>query len=205
MDMETTVWLDPRGDGEFIIIMPDEMTEVFDRDERMVRVESSMDGVGMHAAAKAPTFKSVVATAAALAREYQAVTCGDIKDVLVINHNCQLPKDDSFRRYDIATLAVGFYKCMLINGDALWRREPNGKLTRIIVMPDKLGTEKAREYMLEREKSVVMLYSPEREAALIAMRDRLASMAREFMRLINEEDIAALIETHGHKLLTGGS
>lgn len=197
---EKVVYLDPRGDGLFHIILPQEMASVFTKDPRRGLAEGNIF------CATGETLKKTIANAESMAREYNALIGSSIEEVLVIRHECCVADKtkESVFSYDITTkLGFGFYKCLLIGGDTLWKTDAKGRLHRLNYIGGKLGTPEQKEHFFKQHSSIVMPYTPEREASLELLDTRLSLMAMEFKRVISEEDVATMLENNGHLLLEG--
>ena len=96
------------------------------------------------------------------------------------------------------------YKRMLYLGTGfLYLELPDGSLRRVQPVGD--FDDPLVRVKLSSDRKVIIDFTPEREAALESLRQRLVSAATDLQRILTADNFVAAIDSHGPRLLELGS
>lgn len=192
------VWLDPRGDATFHVVL---LPEVATHNEK--RKESEKRGgmvEGGHFASRGKSFEEATARAVALCREHMALEAGVQEEVLLVSY--EVNENQKPGGYDKTGLSLRYDRLLLINGQ-LYDMLPNGGIEAHrghTFAPGGLGSVEQRAHFSKRSQALIS-YTPERLAALETLRLQLAGAAAKLRSILAAEDFEQLIDSHGHHLL----
>lgn len=194
-DTNASVWLDPRGEAHFHIVIHPEVGEMCGSDPR---VQFHGDNI---LTAHGKSLEECLGRAQAVCFEFKELRHGALDEIILIHYETKAPVVPG--AYDKTGLLFQFEKLVLASNLQMYYRHEDGTMEpcrKIRRLAGPLGSEALKQH-LQQEKAVIIPYSPERMAALDSIRLRLASMAEEFERVINQENFAEMIATGGAQLL----
>jgi hypothetical protein len=172
------IWLDPRGDATFHVVLDSSLAGVGSAIKDDPRI-ALRDGVCV---SRGATLIEAVERATALSKEYEALTKANVEEVILVSMSTETRR---------ATGLSMEYRCLLKIGGDLYERGPTGGIRHSDnVVRATSGEGKA-----------LIHHTPEREATLEALRLNIATLAERLKKLISEEDFGTIVDQRGHKLL----
>jgi len=190
------LWLDPRGDMEFLVILPLEMAQVLpESSERTTMAAGCFCAHGK-------VSKEAINRASTLSREFMAVRSGVSRQVLLIEFETEI-KDPGEQYYSKNGLMFSYKRMLYLGTGFLYLELPDGSLRQAKHVGDfDTSIVKAK---LATDKTVIIDYTPEREVALESLRMRLVNAATDLQRILTADNFVSAIDSHGPRLLKLGS
>lgn len=188
------LWLDPRGEVTFHIVLPNEVDELCHGDERTTLVDG-----GIRTACGA-TAAMAVSRAEAICLEFEELENGVRHDVIVLDFDCSDDAVQDAQRYRKTGLMFRYDRQFVV-GHWVFRETPSGGIRRDRHLPFPYPSESLRQ-ALKKEGKAIIGATPERLQALEVMRQQLAGVAGQFKEIVSSADFEALVDNGGHLLLS---
>lgn len=179
---DAIVWLDPRGDGLFYLLLPEEMASSFSVFDKRCRRTPDADFF----AACGHSLPEVMACAETLSAEFAALNAGGRTELLWVHFE----HADQGRSGRAETSLTFYFEPVVAIGKKLYTTDSLGALRPFSLMetlPHPIGSPELRSRTLERSRAVLIPHSPARLEALKALRERIQQASAEIQRLLHDD------------------